>query len=105
MGLSIGDELRRSPRLLVRVPVNLELEGDQVLAHTAVITRHGALILLPRAFAPYALLRIVNMKTLVSCGCRVIWEGGEDRPGLHKVGIEFVDEADHFWGDDYPSGP
>lgn len=96
-------ELRRSPRLLVRIPVRLASAGHSSVEHTAVISPCGALVLCAQNWPLNTVLQIENPKTGLACDCRVVWFGGEDRPGLYKIGVEFLDGADQFWGEDYPA--
>ena len=91
---------RRSPRILRNVPIAVWFGGSAPLrAHTVVVNAHGALILTPRPFRVDALLRVVNQESGEDAVCRVAWCGGEDLPGLYKVGIEIVGEKPAFWGE------
>jgi hypothetical protein len=97
-----GVEGRRSLRILLKVPIAVWGDGgDAVRAHTVVVSRHGALILAPRAFAAETFLKVLNQESGQTALCRVAWCGGEDLPGLYKVGIEILAELPQFWGDKY----
>ena len=74
-----------------------------VRAHTVVVNEHGALILAPRPFRAAALVRVVNQESGQAAVCRVAWCGGEDLPGLFKVGIEIVGEVTDFWSHPHES--
>jgi len=96
---SAGIEGRRSVRVLLKVPIAVSCDGEPpVRAHTLVVNGHGALILSPRLFRREALLRVVNQETGRAAICRVAWNGGEDLPGLFKLGIEILGVAPEFWG-------
>jgi hypothetical protein len=95
-------ELRRSPRIVCRVPLVLIRDGAPIVAHTAVINRHGALILTEQNWPPESHFEMQNQKTRDSSRCRVVWIGGADRPGLYKIGVELLEDKPDFWGDDYP---
>jgi hypothetical protein len=86
---------------LARVPILIAGEGPLYNAHTAVVNCHGALILSPENFAEGKNLEIQNQTTGESAKVRVVWSGGENRPGLYKLGIELLDELPEFWGVDY----
>jgi hypothetical protein len=90
---------RRSPRLLLDVPLALDEDGLSIRAHTAVVSRGGALVLAPHYFAPDTLLRAANLETGGTALCRVVWCGGQEQPGLYKLGLEIVRErSGAFWG-------
>jgi len=89
-------------RLLLKVPLCVWCDGVRPLrAHTAVVNDHGALILAPCALRSDERIRILNQDNGRTALCRVVWCGGEDLPGLYKVGIEILDEGSDLWGDDY----
>lgn len=96
----LGIEGRRSERVLRKVPIAVWCDGaPAVRAHTVVVNGHGALILTPQAFRSEALVRVMNQETGEAALCRVAWCGGEDLPGLYKVGIEILGESSLFWGE------
>jgi hypothetical protein len=89
-------------RLLLKVPIAVWGDGGSaVRAHTVVVSAHGALILAPRPFGPEAFLKVLNQESGQTVLCRVAWCGGEDLPGLHKIGIEILADVPRFWGDQY----
>jgi hypothetical protein len=95
---------RRSERVLLNVPIAVWFGGaTPARAHTVVVNEHGALILAPRPFRAEALLRVVNQQSGREAVCRVAWSGGEDLPGLYKIGIEIMDDTPGFWGDSQSS--
>ena len=84
----------------MKVPIAVWCDGaTPVRAHTVVVNLHGALILSPHAFGAGAVLSVLNQENGQTVVCRVAWCGGEDLPGLYKLGIEIVGEAPHFWDD------
>jgi hypothetical protein len=95
-------ETRRSPRLIARIPVSLTIGQDlAVQGTTAVVNRHGALVLSPVGCAAGTLVKIRNEITLQATTCRVVWVGQDDQSDIHKLGVEFVDDAPTFWGSVY----
>ena len=100
----VGREERRSPRIIVRIPLGVRPIQYPPTAVTAVVNLHGALILSPVLWPPGTILEIRNDKTKLSRRGRVVWGGPKDDSGSYKLGIEFETPASGFWGDDYPHG-
>ena len=94
-----GPEARRSARVLLSLPIELQGDGRAVRAHTVVVNRHGAMVLCPLPYRADQLLRIRDLSRGETALCRVVWCGGEDLPGLFKLGIEIG--AVDFWGRAY----
>jgi hypothetical protein len=92
---------RRSQRVTMRVPLHLEGELSSGNAHTAVVNRHGALILCPVRYPEGAELEVWNLESGERARARVAWYGGQDLPGLHKEGIEILAYGPRFWGQEY----
>ncbi|GEM_PF-3840859 len=81
-------------------------DGAPVVAYSAVISRHGAMVLTSMAYRAGTTVEMQNQKTKESTLCRVVWSGGEERPGVYKLGLEMLEDHPHFWGQDYPQlGP
>ena len=97
---------RRSLRVSLKVPIAIWGDrGEAVRAHTVVVNRHGALILSPRPFGADSFIKVLNQESGQTVLCRVAWCGGQDLPGLHKIGIEIMAEVPRFWGDHQPLAP
>jgi uncharacterized protein (DUF1786 family) len=95
-------ESRRSLRLIASVPVNLTAGRNRaVQARTAAVSRHGALVFSPVGYTVGTLLEIQNAVNLVATACRVVWVSRDDLRNIHKLGVEFVDDAPTFWGAAY----
>jgi hypothetical protein len=99
--MSTDEHGRRTARQSVRMRVLLRAEGAQVEAYTGVVSPTGALILSPRDWPLGTILQIQNAKNNLSSPCKVVWRGGEESPGLHKLGVEFPEVQQDFWGEDY----
>jgi PilZ domain-containing protein len=95
-----GTEGRRSPRIVVRVPLEVQ-PLESLSATTAVINLHGALILSPVPWVSGTILKIRNQKTKRSIEARVVWTGSDDGTGSYKLGVEFEEPESGFWGSDY----
>ncbi len=97
--------MRRSPRIVCRVPILCVSDGTPVAAHTAVISRHGAMILASARWEQDSEIEMQNQKTKETSKCRIVWSGGEDHPGIYKLGIEMLEDHPRFWAEDYPPPP
>ena len=92
---------RRSLRVVASIPVSLIVGEDPPRSGlTAVVNRHGALLLSPTRFEPGSIVWVQNNFNSAMMRCRVIWVGVSDDKH-HKVGVEFVDEALTFWDPTY----
>jgi hypothetical protein len=95
-------EGRRSKRVLARIPIRLTVGQDPPQRGlTAVVNRHGALVLSPIPYEESTIVWIRNELTSETTCCLVVWAGAVDTDGTHKLGVEFVDEAPTFWGSAY----
>lgn len=94
-------EGRRSPRVLLRVDLKVTAEGDTRDAETAVVNRHGALLLARRPYAEEENLEITNLESGRKAPFRVVWSGGPGPRTLFKIGVELVEAIEDFWGPDY----
>jgi hypothetical protein len=96
------EQHRRSPRVLARIPVKVRVgEGPPLPALTAVVNRHGALLLSLAFYGEGTVLWLQNEFSDDAAYCSVVWVGPLDPSGAHKLGVEFVDEVPEFWGDVY----
>ena len=96
-------EDRRSPRILFQVPLRISANGGSVRGHTVVVNRHGALVLSPLRVPEETLVKLENALNGASLPGRVAFCGGEELPGLFKLGIEILGPADGFWGNEFES--
>jgi hypothetical protein len=98
-----GIEGRRSPRVLLRIGILIEEPAPACPSRTAVVNRHGALLLSPRSYDLGTEIRVKNLESGQRVSCRVVWAGGQDDSGSHKLGVEFSEERPEFWGREYES--
>ncbi len=90
-------ENRRSPRIVLRVPLELRAIEALCEATTAVVNQHGALILAPVPYPVGTTLDLRNMETHRSTPGRVVWSGDPDAQGDCKIGIAFKRRVTNFW--------
>jgi hypothetical protein len=97
-----SSEERRSPRVLLRVALKVGAPGAEARdAETAVVNRHGGLLLARQPFAEQESLEITNLESGRKAPFRVVWSGGPGPRSLFKLGVELIAKIDDFWGPDY----
>ena len=94
-------EGRRSPRIIARIPLDVEPVQESTPAVAAVINLHGALILSTVPWPAGTGLNIRNQKNNRSIQARVVWTGPQEPSGSYKLGVEFEAPESGFWGDQY----
>jgi hypothetical protein len=94
-------EARRSPRVLLRIALKVTADGRTRDAETAVVNRHGGLVLAHEVYPEGAGLDVTNTESGRTASFRVVWSGGPGPRGLFKIGVELVEGIDDFWGPDY----
>jgi hypothetical protein len=94
-------EGRRSPRVLLRVALKVAAGERSLDAETAVVNRHGALVLAREDFSSAGSLEITNLESGRTVPSRVVWSGGPGPRGLFKIGVELPGGIEDFWGPDY----
>lgn len=99
------EERRRSHRVIIRVPLTLEItEHDksvQLTVHTIAVNVHGAMILSPRLFGSGATMKILNDRTRQRAEGRVTRAARESAEGF-LIPIEFTSPAPNFWQISFP---
>ena len=96
-------DMRRSPRILRRVVVRIDHADSFSIAHTAVINRHGGLIVCRVGYDEGTQVQVTNLRSGESARFRVVWcSDAED--GHFRIGVELLDALD-FWGSAYDPGP
>ncbi len=93
-----GEARRRSKRVVAEIPIRVVAGGVEGLGETAVVNEHGALILCAVSAEDGEEIRLINMVSGESVGCRVVWGGSEDETGLKKYGVELLEDRPLFWG-------
>ena len=100
-----GEERRRSQRVVIRVPVTLDLQihGKQITvkAATVSVNDHGAMLACGRNLAANATFDLTNDLTQERMRCRVTRATVENAQG-YLVPVEFAQPAPGFWRISFP---
>jgi hypothetical protein len=100
-----GEERRRSQRVIIRIPLTLEItlsgETIKVPAHTVAVNIHGAMVLCSRPIDAETKVEIVNDRTLERTGARVTRASRESAEG-YLIPLEFSSPSPKFWQISFP---
>lgn len=103
--LLVGEERRRSQRVMVRIPVTLLVKGGgqslRISAHTVEVNIHGAMVLSPRSFDAETQMELENERTNETVGCRVTRAPRESSEGF-LIPLEFITPSSNFWQISFP---
>ncbi len=78
-------ENRQSPRIVLRVPLEIRTIEALSEATSTVVNQHGALILAPVPYPVGTTLNLRNMETHRSTPGRVVWSADPDAQGDCKA--------------------
>lgn len=100
-----AEERRRAQRVLLRMPVDVRLEGrvEPVKGITHTVSENGGLIVLPDPLAVGVKVTIENPKTQKSVEAKVARPPQISGEGS-LVPVEFCTPAPGFWGIVFPPG-
>jgi hypothetical protein len=100
-----GEERRRSQRVIMRIPVSLEIKMSGELikatAHTVAVNVHGAMLLCSRPIEAETKLEIENDRTRGRASVRVTRAPRESEEG-YLIPVEFVQPSPAFWQISFP---
>ena len=100
-----GEERRQSQRVIVRVPVTLEMtKSGQVIkipAHTVAVNIHGAMVLCTRSLHSGANVEIINGRTNERASARVTRTPRDSAEGF-LIPLEFDKPFPMFWQISFP---
>ena len=100
-----GEERRRSQRVIIRIPVTLEIimSGQKVTtsAVTVAVNIHGAMVLCSRPFDAETRMEILNERTRGRAGARVTRAPRESAEG-YLIPLEFTTPSPTFWQITFP---
>jgi PilZ domain len=99
-------EMRRSRRVLLRLPVQVRWTpaGETAITEdttTLVVNAHGALLALAMKVKPGARIFVRNRAIVEDKECRVV-RVGQKHDGKSEVGVEFLRPDAKFWGLEFP---
>jgi hypothetical protein len=100
-----GEERRRSQRVIIRVPVTLEVNllGQKitVTAHTVAVNIHGAMVLCTRTFDAGTKLEVLNERSRDRAVARITRAPRESAEG-YLIPVEFTTASPTFWQISFP---
>ena len=100
-----GEERRRSQRVIIRVPIQLEISqaGKDVVVNavTVAVNIHGAMVVCPRLLEAGTELVIRNDRTREQATARVTRAPRESAEGF-LVPLEFTSPSPKFWQITFP---
>ena len=105
MSLLHGEERRRSQRVIIRVPVTLELtkngKASKVSAYTIAVNIHGAMIICPDSVDSETKVEIINDRTRERASARVTRTPRQSAEG-YLIPLEFDKPFPMFWQISFP---
>jgi hypothetical protein len=104
--LTNGIEMRRSKRVVLRLPIQVRWTppGDLAITEettTLVVNAHGALISLAMKVKPGTRIFVRNRAVADDKECRIV-RIQEKHEGKSEVGVEFLRPDAKFWGLEFP---
>jgi hypothetical protein len=101
----VGEEKRRSQRVIIRVPVTVLKTQDgftaKITCFTVAVNVHGAMVVSPRTIEEDTNLEIQNERTSEKIGCRVTRTPRESAEGF-LIPLEFTSPSPNFWQITFP---
>ena len=98
---TMGGPQRRSPRVVLGVPLRIQGPAGACSAHSLVVNRHGGLIACSARHPPKSVLEATNVASGKTARVHVVWDGGVVLPGVYRLGVEFLDQTPGLWGPEY----
>jgi hypothetical protein len=103
--LQPAEERRRSQRVMIQIPVTLELmvagKKMTVRASTASVNDQGAMLLCTKNFPVETRFDLINERTAKKQSCRVTRTAVENPQG-YLIPVEFAAAAPGFWNICFP---
>lgn len=103
--LQPAEERRRSQRVMIQIPVTLEmtLAGSKTTIHakTASVNDHGAMLLCTKNLPVETKFDLVNERTSQKQSCRVTRTAMENQQG-YLIPVEFAAPTPGFWHISFP---
>lgn len=97
-----GEDRRRSPRVLLEIPVMViwtdgRGEHHTERATTKIVNAYGAMLFLMNPMVVGMELEIHNVTTLAKIEVRVVWVGDPRPDGGQEIGVELGNPDPDFW--------
>jgi hypothetical protein len=97
-----AEERRRAQRVLLRIRVNVTVEGKPAIeGFTHTVSASGAMLILPQGLAEGTKLMVENPKTQTKVEARVVRPAQLNQEGS-LVPVEFSAPSPNFWGIFFP---
>jgi hypothetical protein len=100
-----GEERRRSQRVIIRVPVTLQLTKNgrvfMVSAYTIAVNIHGAMVICPDSVDSETKVEIINDRTRERASARVTRTPRQSAEG-YLIPLEFDKPFPMFWQISFP---
>jgi hypothetical protein len=97
-----AEERRRAQRVLVRIRVNVQVEGKPAIeGFTHTVSASGAMLILPQGLPEGAKVTIENPKVPAKVEARVVRPAQVTHEGS-LVPVEFSSPSPNFWGIFFP---
>jgi hypothetical protein len=103
--LAAGEERRRSQRVIIRVPVTLEVvengKPHRIVAHTVAVNIHGAMMVCSQNIDAETKLEMLNERTRMKASAKVTRPPRESPEGF-LIPLEFTVASPDFWQITFP---
>ena len=98
-----AEERRRAQRVLLRININIQLEGktNVIQGQTHTVSENGAMLILHDNLPENTKLSIENPKTQKKVDARVVRPGQHTSEGI-LVPVEFLAPSPNFWSVFFP---
>lgn len=98
-----AEERRRAQRVLLRINVQVQLEGkaNVIDGQTHTVSENGAMLILPDILAENTKISIENTRTQKKVEARVVRQGQLTNEGA-LVPVEFLSPSPSFWSVFFP---
>jgi hypothetical protein len=97
-----AEERRRAQRVLLKIKVNVHLEGKPMIeGFTHTVSASGAMLILPQGLPEGTKVTVENPKAAAKAEARVVRPAQINQEGS-LVPVEFTAPAPNFWGIFFP---
>ena len=108
MNERFGTPLRKSERVLLRIPIRVE--GKDTLGnefdettYTLVVNRSGGLIVVAHLLQQGSTIKITNLKSRISCSFEVVMRAAGSLSGSPEWGVKCLEPEVEIWGVHFPA--